>query len=117
MQKRLSFETIDQYIASFPQATQEALTVIRKLIQTEVPVATETISYNIPTFKLKQNLIHFAGYEKHIGLYPGAATIEALQEQLIDYKTSKGAIQFPLDKPLPINLIKRIIGYRVNLIR
>lgn len=107
--------TIDAYISSFPQDSQEKLQAIRQIITEEAPEAVETISYQMPTFKLSgRNLIHFAGYNHHIGLYPTPSPIGAFQKELTAFKTSKGAIQFPLDTPLPLDLIRRIVIYRVK---
>ncbi|MBL7710591.1 MAG: DUF1801 domain-containing protein, partial [Chitinophagaceae bacterium] len=94
----------DEFIAGFPKETQELLNKIRAIIQKAAPKATETISYGIPTFVLEGNLVHFSGYKTHIGFYPGAAGIEAFTKELSNYVTSKGTVQFPLDKPLPVGL-------------
>jgi uncharacterized protein YdhG (YjbR/CyaY superfamily) len=105
---------INEYIAAFPKATQVKLQQIRTIISQHAAGSTETISYQIPTFKLKGNLVHFAGYQKHIGFYPGAAGIKAFQEELSGYKTAKGSVQFPLNEPLPTDLIARIVQFRVK---
>jgi uncharacterized protein YdhG (YjbR/CyaY superfamily) len=105
--------TIDQYISEYPGDVQNKLQQIRKLISKNAPGAEECISYGIPTFRLNGNLIHFAAYKNHIGLYPGASGIEAFSDQLGGYETSKGTVQFPLDKPIPVKLIKDIIKFRV----
>jgi len=104
---------IDSYIADFPEATQALLQQIRATIQAAAPDATETISYGIPTFVLHGNLVHFAGYKQHIGFYPGAAGIEAFKEEISEYKWAKGSVQFPLSEPLPLNLVTRIVMYRL----
>lgn len=106
--------TIDEHIAQFPLATQKKLQEIRELVSSLAPGATEAISYGIPTFKLNGNLVHFAGYAKHIGFYPGAEAIEVFKKELSEYKTSKGTIQFPLDRPLPLDLIRKITLFRVE---
>lgn len=106
--------TIDQYITQFPETVQIVLQTIRKTIQNEVPEATETISYSIPTFKLGKPLVHFAAYKTHIGFYPGTSAIEAFKKELKTYKTSKGTIQFPLDKTISLDLILKIVKYRVS---
>jgi uncharacterized protein YdhG (YjbR/CyaY superfamily) len=106
--------TIDEHIAQFPIATQQKLQAIRELVRSLAPRATEAISYGIPTFKLNGNLVHFAGYAKHIGFYPGSEAIEVFEKELAGYKTSKGTIQFPLDLPLPLDLIKRITQFRIE---
>ena len=111
--KRSTARSIDEYIAEFPPATQELLTEMRKLIRASAPDATEKISYAIPTFHSNGNLVHFAGYERHIGFYPGSDGIEAFKKDLKPYKTAKGSVQFPLDEPLPKDLIRRMVEYRV----
>jgi len=108
------YKTIDEYISSFPQSTQLFLNNIKKTIKEVVPEALETISYGMPTFKLKKNLIHFAAYKHHIGIYPTPSGVEVFKKELKEYKTSKGAIQFPLNKPIPLDLIRRIVKYRRN---
>ena len=108
------FETIDDYILSFPKATQIILKKIRKAIKEEAPEATEAISYGMPTFKLNGNLVHFAAYKHHIGFYPTPSGVEAFKKDLEKFKTSKGAIQFPIDKPMPLDLFKKIVKYRVK---
>jgi uncharacterized protein YdhG (YjbR/CyaY superfamily) len=106
---------VDKYIAGFPKEVQEILEKLRKLIKKLVPEATETISYQIPTFVLgKRNLVHFAGYKNHIGFYPTPSGIEAFKKELTLYKFSKGSVQFPLDKEMPWKLIKRMVEFRVK---
>ena len=115
MTARSTAATIDAYIAGFPAATQEALQAIRALIREAAPEATETISYAIPTFDLKgRHLAHFAGYALHIGFYPVPTGIEAFKEELAAFRTGKGSVQFSLDQPLPADLIRRIIAFRVQ---
>ena len=104
---------IDDYIAQFPRDVQEKLNSIRKMILRIVPEAEETISYQMPTYKLNGNLFHYAAYEKHIGFYPTPSAVEQFENDLEGYKHAKGSIQFPLDKPLPADLIERIIRFRV----
>lgn len=106
-------ESIDAYIAAFPPEIQALLEQMRQTIHKAAPKATETISYQIPTFKLHGNLVHFAGFKKHIGFYPGAARIAAFQDELAGYKSAKGSVQFPLDKALPLALVRRIVKFRV----
>ncbi|ANY65579.1 hypothetical protein BBD42_03225 [Paenibacillus sp. BIHB 4019] len=110
---QLTFETIDEYIAGFPQEIQELLQAMRKVIKEAAPEATEKISYQMPTFELHGNLVHFAAFKKHIGFYPAPRGIEAFKEELSVYKGAKGSVQFPLDKPLPYELISRIVAFRV----
>ena len=106
--------TIDEYIADFPRDVQPLLEKVRAAIKKAAPDATEAISYEIPTFKQEGNLIHFAGYDHHIGLYPGSRPIEAFKDELTKYKTSKGTIQLPLDKPIPVGLITKITKFCVK---
>lgn len=105
---------IDAYIKGFPDEVQERLTAIREIVRALAPQATERICMRIPTYDLNGKwLVHFAGFTKHIGFYPQPEGIVAFQEKLTEYKTTKGAVQFPLDKPLPLALIREIIQYRV----
>jgi uncharacterized protein YdhG (YjbR/CyaY superfamily) len=105
---------IDEYIAGFPADVQQRLQSIRQAVRNAAPEATEKISYRMPTFALRGNLIHFAAFTSHIGLYPGAAAIAALREDLAGYRTSKGAVQLPLDRPLPLGLVAKIVRFRVE---
>lgn len=106
---------VDKYISGFPAEVQKRLNEIRKTIFELAPQATERICMRMPTYDLNGKwFVHFAGFEKHIGFYPQPEGITAFKEKLADYKTSKGAVQFPLNKPLPIDLIREIICYRVN---
>ncbi len=108
------FTTIDQYIALFPAAVQTKLRELRALILEAAPRATEKISYQMPTFFLNGNLVHFAAYPGHIGLYPAPSAIEKFKDELSPYKHAKGSIQFPLSEPLPLELIRRIVLFRVS---
>lgn len=105
---------IDEYIADFPEDVQERLEIIREAIQKAAPQAIEDIKYGIPTFILNGNLVHFGGYKGHIGFYPAPMGIEAFAEETAQYQAGKGTLQFPLDKPLPLELIDRIVKYRVE---
>ena len=107
--------TIDEYIAQFPKETQKRLRKIRAVIRKAAPKAVEKISWGMPTFWQGKNLIHFAAMKNHIGLYPGAEGVVAFAKELEGYKTSKGAIQLPNDKELPLDLITRITGFRVQM--
>ena len=107
-------ETIDEYISKFPENVQEILQNIRKTISKSAPEAEEAISYQIPTFKLNGNLVHFAAYKNHIGFYPTPSGIEAFKNELTSYKVSKGTIQFPLNKPIPFDLLQKIVKFRVK---
>jgi uncharacterized protein YdhG (YjbR/CyaY superfamily) len=110
----IKFNNIDEYINPFPPFTQIKLKQIRKIIRKTAPQAQEKISYRMPTFYLKGNLVHFAGYSKHIGFYPTPSAIKHFEKKLTNYKYSKGAIQFPLDKDLPIKLIENLVRFRVK---
>lgn len=109
-----NFKTIDEYIQTFPEHVQKILQEIRNAIKEVAPEAKETINYAMPTFKLNGNLVHFAAFKNHVGFYPAPSGIEAFKKELNDYKYSKGAIQFPLNKPIPYDLIKRIVDFRVK---
>ena len=105
---------VDVYIASFPPAVRTLLEKIRSTISKAAPKAEQTISYQIPTFKLHGNLVHFAAFKQHIGFYPGASGIAQFKDELSVYKSAKGSVQFPLDKPLPVGLISRMVKFRVK---
>lgn len=111
--KEQTFSTVDEYIAAFPVDVQRKLQEMRAAIKAAAPKASEKISYQMPTFFLNGNLVHFAAFKNHIGFYPVPTGIEKFKKELIAYKTSKGAVQFPLDKPLPLALIRRIVKFRV----
>lgn len=101
-------KTIQEYIERQPEEIQPYLQQINKAIQSAIPLATEKISWSMPTYWKKHNLIQFAAFKKHIGLYPGPAAVEAFADRLTEYKTSKGAIQLPYNKPMPLELIGEI---------
>ena len=105
---------IDAYIAGFPEDVQQILEKIRTTIQKAAPNAEETINYGIPTFTLKGNLVHFAGFKKHIGFYPTPTGIEKFKKELSVYEGAKGSVQFPLNKPIPYGLISKIVKFRVK---
>jgi len=105
---------VDKYIAGFPEATQYLLHTIRTTIKKAAPAAEEVISYQMPAYKYNGMLVFFAGYKNHIGFYPGAAGIEAFKKDISSYKNAKGSVQFPLDKPLPLKLITKIVKFRVQ---
>jgi len=106
-------KTIDEYIARYPHDVAQILTQIRSVIKESAPGAVEKISYQMPTFYLNGNLVHFAAFEKHIGFYPTPSGIEAFKDEIARYKWSKGAVQFPIDEPMPYDLIRRIVAFRV----
>jgi uncharacterized protein YdhG (YjbR/CyaY superfamily) len=111
---RKKFKTIDEYIKSFPEDVQTILENIRRTIQQAAPEATETISYQIPTFKLHGNLVHFAAFKNHIGFYPTPKAIEVFNRELSAYEVSKGTIRFPLGEEIQYDLIEKITLFRVN---
>jgi uncharacterized protein YdhG (YjbR/CyaY superfamily) len=110
----LTTANIDEYIAQFPEEVQRKLQELRQTIRIAAPHAKESISYQMPTFKLKGNLVHFAAYKNHIGLYPAPSGIEKFKKELSVYKGAKGSVQFPIDKPLPLKLIEKIVRFRVK---
>lgn len=105
---------IDEYISQFPTAIQQKMNDIRQLAHELIPEVQEKISYGMPTFHIKKNLFYFAGHKAHLGFYPETSPIIAFHDQLTPYKTSKGAIQFPYDQPLPLELIKEIMLFRLS---
>ncbi len=107
-------QNIDDYISTFPEDVQEILEKIRLTIKNAAPDAEETINYGIPTFKLKGNLVHFAGYKKHIGFYPTPSGIEKFKDELSAYAGAKGSVRFPLNQPIPYDLIGEIVSFRVK---
>ena len=114
MDPNTSFNSIDEYIEQFPKEIQTILQKIRSVIKEAAPEATEKISYQMPTFFLKGNLVHFAAYKNHVGFYPAPRGIEKFKEELSQFKGAKGSVQFPMDKPLPLELISRIVLFRVE---
>jgi uncharacterized protein YdhG (YjbR/CyaY superfamily) len=113
MEKR-PCRTIDEYISAFPEDVQSILQEMRRTIRKAAAEAVEAISYQIPTFKLNGNLVHFAAFKNHIGFYPTSSGIEAFARELAPYKTSKGTVQFPLDRPIPFDLVEKIARFRVR---
>ena len=107
-------QTIEQYIAGFSPEIQSLLEELRSVIREEAPEAEETISYQLPTFKLHGNLIHFGAFKNHIGLYPTPSGMEQFREALSAYENAKGSVKFPLNQPLPWDLIREIVRFRVN---
>jgi len=105
---------VDQYIAGFPKETQTLLEQLRSAIKKTAPKAVETIKYAMPTYVLGRNLVHFAGYKNHIGFYPVPSGIEEFRKELSVYRGGKGSVRFPLDKPLPIDLIIKIVNFRIR---
>ncbi len=108
-----TYQSINDYISKFPPEIQEKLNHLRKVIKESAPGAEEKISYQMPTFALHGNLVHFAAYDHHIGFYPAPSGIDEFKQELSGYKWAKGSVQFPLDKPLPYELISKIVKFRV----
>jgi uncharacterized protein YdhG (YjbR/CyaY superfamily) len=109
---KTTFESIDEYILQFPVEVQEILKKLRKIIKESAPDAEEKISWQMPTFTLHGNLVHFAAHKNHIGFYPAPSGIYAFKHELSEYKGAKGSIQFPLKKPMPYELISKIVKFR-----
>lgn len=108
------FSSVDEYIKVFPGKTKTLLEKLRKTIKRAAPQAEEVISYNMPAFKLHGALVYYAGYKNHIGFYPTTSGIAAFRKELSVYKGAKGSVQFPLDHPLPVDLVTRIVKFRVK---
>jgi uncharacterized protein YdhG (YjbR/CyaY superfamily) len=106
-------ERIDEYIAQFPEAVQRVLEKVRATIKAAAPEAQEAMKYRLPTFNLNGNLVHFGAFKAHIGLYPTPSAIVKFKDELAGYEQSKGAVQFPIDKPMPLKLIRKIVKFRV----
>lgn len=113
-EKKQVCQSIEEYITQFTPEISKRLIEIRAVINENAPEATEKISWGMPTFDLYGNLIHFAAFKNHIGIYPGDKAVDIFKDKLMDYKTSKGAIQLPNSKPVPLDLIKEIVEYRVK---
>jgi len=111
----IKIKTIRQYMETFPESTQKILRKLHKAIKETAPDAQETISYNMPAFMLNGPLVYYAGYKRHIGFYPTGAGIAAFKNEISDYKHSKGAIQFPIDEPIPLDLVKKIVKHRIKM--
>jgi len=111
--EKKTISSIDEYILTFPEDVQELLQTLRKVIKEVAPEATEKISYQMPTFDLYGNLVHFAAYKNHIGFYPTPSGIEKFKNELAMYKGAKGSVQFPINEPLPYELIRQIVKFRV----
>lgn len=107
-------QNIDDYIANFPKEIQEILQELRLTIREAAPDAEEVISYQMPTFRLKGNLVHFAAYKNHIGFYPTPSGIEKFKKELSVYESAKGSVKFPIDQPLPLDIISNIVKFRVT---
>ena len=114
MEKKKGASSIDEYIAMFPPQVQKKLQEVRATIHAAAPAAAEKISYQMPTFTLDGNLVYFGGFKDHIGFYPIPSGIEAFKKELSKYKQGKGSVQFPLDQPMPLDLIRRIVLFRAE---
>ena len=112
-QHKGGFNSIDEYIATFPEDRQALLQAVRATIKAAAPDAVEVISYQMPAFAQHGNLVYFAGLKDHIGFYPTPSGIEAFQDELSEYRTTKGAVNFPVDQPLPLELISKVVRFRV----
>ena len=108
------FKTVDEYLATVPKSILPILEELRQIIKQAAPQATELISYNMPAFKQNKVLVYYAAQKNHIGFYPTASPIQVFAKELKGYKTSKGAIQFPIEEPIPIDLVERIVKYRLK---
>jgi uncharacterized protein YdhG (YjbR/CyaY superfamily) len=106
--------SIDEYISQFPSGVQEILRKVRTTIKSAAPDAVEAMKYQIPTFVMQGNLVHFAAFKDHIGFYPTPSAIQKFRDELAAYKSAKGSIQFPLTKPIPYSLIRKIVEFRVK---
>ena len=111
---RATPKDVQEYFSWFPQETRDALSEVKATILKIAPLAEESISYAMPTFKYKGLLAHFAAFDKHIGLYPGALAIKVFAGDIAGYKNATGSVQFPLNKPMPVELIARIVTFRLN---
>jgi uncharacterized protein YdhG (YjbR/CyaY superfamily) len=108
------FKTIDEYIATFPKTTQTVLEALRRAIKEAAPNAEETISYQMPAFKQNGIVVYFAAFKNHIGFFPTASAVEAFKEKLGGYETSKGTVRFPLGEPIPLELVKEMVQFKVK---
>jgi uncharacterized protein YdhG (YjbR/CyaY superfamily) len=109
-----TYRNVDEYIASFPEDVQDILEKLRSTIKKSAPAAEEVISYQMPAFKLNGMLVWYAAYKEHIGFYPTASPIKVFKKELAGYKISKGVIRFPIEKAIPLRLVKDIVKFRIN---
>ena len=112
--ENIKINTVDEYIMQFPNDIQEILQELRQLVKDAAPEAEEKISYQMPTYYLQGNLVHFAAYKNHIGFYPAPTGIEAFKNELAMYKSAKGSVQFPINEAMPFDLIRKIVEFRVS---
>lgn len=113
-ENKTTWKSIDEYILQFSPHIQEILQMLRKVIKEAAPDAQEKISYQMPTFVLHGNLVHFAAFKNHIGFYPTPSSIEAFKDELSKFKGGKGSVQFPIEEPIPYEIISEIVKFRVN---
>lgn len=113
-ESKISYKTIDEYISQFPADVQEKLQILRDVIKQSAPNAIEKISYQMPAFYYLGNLVYFAAFKNHIGFYPTSSGVAAFKKELSKYKGAKGSVQFPIDEPIPYELISKIVKYRVD---
>lgn len=111
---RKTYESIDEYIASYPPPIQRTLRQVRLTIRKVAPDAQEVMKYGIPTFVYHENLVHFGGFQKHLGFYPTPDGISEFADELASYESAKGSVQFPYDRPIPFDLITKIVRFRVK---
>jgi len=111
---KIKFKTVDEYLSTFPESTQSKLQGLRMAIKRAAPGADEVISYNMPAIKMSGVLVYYAGYKGHIGFYPTASPIVVFKKELSAFEVSKGAVRFPIDKPIPLGLVSKIVKYRVK---
>jgi uncharacterized protein YdhG (YjbR/CyaY superfamily) len=114
MASKRQFRTIDEYIAEFPENIRNILEEFRRVIREAAPQAKEAMRYGIPTFRLNGNLVHFAAFKNHIGFYPTPSAIKAFNKELAPYKQAKGSVQFPIGSPVPYDIVRKIVIYRVE---
>lgn len=114
MEKGIKFKTTDEYFGAFPAQTRSILQKIRSTLKQAAPQSEEVISYNMPAIKQHRVLVYYAAYTNHIGFYPTALPIQIFENELAPYKRSKGAIQFPIDKPIPFELITKMVKFRLQ---
>jgi len=113
-QEKATYSTIDEYLSTFPSDVKQKLEDLRRIIKEAAPKAKEVISYQMPAFKMRKVLVYFAAHKHHIGFYPTSSGIENFKNEFGDYQYSKGAVQFPIDQPLPIKLIQKIVKFRLE---
>ena len=114
IQEKATYSTIDEYLSTVPSDVKQKLEDLRRIIKEAAPKAKEVISYQMPAFKMRKVLVYFAAHKHHIGFYPTSSGIENFKNEFGDYQYSKGAVQFPIDQPLPIKLIQKIVKFRLE---